>query len=149
MSARPVFHAGWLIYGAMLPIVSARTPSSAGDLIAPALWWIDGFDSRFVEIRCSRAHQLVRVHGFADRVSGLSRGLDGDIAPVGIRRGESAVAVRQELKRGNDAAKRKRRESLRVSLHPFMCLASGSVLFLRLRFSNGGRAKDSETLAPD
>jgi len=38
---------------------------------------------------------------------------------------------------------------LRVSLHPFICLALGALLFCGCDFSHGRPAKDSETLAPD
>ena len=38
---------------------------------------------------------------------------------------------------------------MRVSLHPFMCLALGALLFCGCDFSHGRPAKDSETLAPD
>jgi len=36
-----------------------------------------------------------------------------------------------------------------VSLHPFICLALGALLFCGCDFSHGRPAKDSETLAPD
>jgi len=36
-----------------------------------------------------------------------------------------------------------------VSLHPFICLALGALLFCGCDFSHGQPAKDSETLAPD
>lgn len=38
---------------------------------------------------------------------------------------------------------------MRVSLHPFICLALGALLFCGCDFSHGRPAKDSETLAPD
>ena len=38
---------------------------------------------------------------------------------------------------------------MRVSLHPFSCLALGALLFCGCDFSRGRPAKDSETLAPD
>ncbi len=38
---------------------------------------------------------------------------------------------------------------MRVSLHPFMCLALGALLFCGCDSSHGRPAKDSETLAPD
>ena len=38
---------------------------------------------------------------------------------------------------------------MRVILHPFICLALGTLLFCGCDFSHGRPAKDSETLAPD